>query len=111
MLEIVNSILPYIPSNVIGFLLALAIYLYFKYKVGNIEVDRSKTKETRDTEISKIHDSILKHTFEIDNLKMTALHHSEILDDIKQELGVLNTEVAKLSVSIDTLTQLLNNQK
>lgn len=111
MLEMVKEILPYIPSNVIGLLLLVAMYLYFKYKVRNIETDRTKTKETRDSETTKIHDTLLKHTFEIDNLKMASIHHEEVLDDIKQELGVLNTEVAKLGVSIDKLTDFLHNSK
>lgn len=110
MLEMIKEILPYIPSNVIGLLLLVAMYMYFKYKVGNIEIDRSKTKETRDSETTKIHDTLLKHSFEIDSLKLTSVHHSEVLDDIKQELGVLNTEIAKLSVGIDALTKLLKKE-
>lgn len=110
MLEMLKEILPYIPSNVIGLLLLVAMYMYFKYKVGNIENDRNKTKETRDTETTKIHDTLLKHSFEIDSLKLTSVHHSEVLDDIKQELGVLNTEIAKLSVGIDALTKLLKKE-
>lgn len=111
MLEMVKEILPYIPSNVIGLLLLIAMYLYFKYKVRNIETDRTKTKESRDSETTKIHDTLLKHSFEIDSLKLTSVHHSEVLDDIRQELGVLNTEVAKLGVSIDKLAEFLHNSK
>lgn len=78
-------------------------YLYFKFK--QIRDDRFETKLQRDADSQNIHDMILKHTFQIDQLNGNSQHHEEILEDLRSQLNILNTNIAKLSVTIEGMNK------
>lgn len=77
------------------------VYLYFKFK--KVETDRKATKASRDEDSQNLHDAVLKHTFQIDQLVGSSQHHEDILDDLRNQLNILNTNIAKLSVTIDNM--------
>lgn len=77
------------------------VYLYFKFK--KVESDRKVTKASRDEDSQNLHDAVLKHTFQIDQLVGSSQHHEDILDDLRNQLNILNTNIAKLSVTIDNM--------
>lgn len=74
-------------------------YLYFKF--GKVERDRAMTKKHRDADSQEMHDLLLKHTFQIDELKGHSVHHEQILDDLNRQISLLNTNIAKLQVTIE----------
>ena len=77
------------------------VYLYMKFR--KMESDRLVTKQNRDTDSQNLHDAVLKHTFQIDQLVGSSQHHEDILDDLRNQLNILNTNIAKLSVTIDNM--------
>ena len=81
--------------------IVLSIYMYFKFK--KVESDRKATKASRDEDSQNLHDAVLKHTFQIDQLVGSSQHHEDILDDLRNQLNILNTNIAKLSVTIDNM--------
>lgn len=103
MTEIISSILPYIPENAFALVICVCFYIYINYK-------RKNTKQERDEDSKKIHDELLKHSFEINNLKNADVHKDTLLDDIRSQISTMNVEIAKLAVSIDNLTKLLEKK-
>lgn len=98
-LTAIISVVPPVAIPLVVTILGIA-YLYFKFR--NVEVDRSKTKAVRDKDSLEIHDKLLKHDFEIANLKGQSVHHEELLEDLTKQLSILNTNVVKLQVTIDS---------
>lgn len=107
MLEVINAILPYISPTALPLVVVIlgGIFIYKK-----IDGQRKQTKEQRDSEYIKLHDTIEKLKWEVDSLKQNDIHREQVIEDIRSQLGILNTEVAKLSVSIDKLTQFLTKE-
>ena len=100
--QLVSTILPYISPSALPVVLVVlgGLYIYRK-----IDGQRKVTAVERDKEFSDIHDTILKHEFEISNLKGTSLHHAEVLDDLRDTVGVLNANIVKLTVTVESLCE------
>ena len=79
------------------------LYLYFKF--GRMEKDRQETKTARDADSQAIHDTLMKHTFQIDELKGHSVHHEQVLDDVNKQLSLLNTNIVKLQVTIENMNK------
>jgi len=98
--DVIATILPYIPSSALPVILVVlgGLYIYRK-----IDGERKATASQRDEEFAKVHDTLLQHGFEITNLKGTSTHHEEVLDDLRNQVGVLNSNIVKLTVTVENL--------
>ena len=83
-------------------------YLYFKFK--KVEDDRKSTKIARDNDSQEIHDTLLKHSFELANLKGTIDLHNDKLESIDKQLSIVNQELVKLNIQVENLTTALKEQ-
>ena len=101
MMEALGTVIAAIPAGALPLVVTILgiAYLYFKFEKE--KKDRAETKVKRDTDSQEIHDMLLKHTFEISNLKGQQDHHAELLEDLTKQLALLNTNVVKLQVTID----------
>ncbi len=81
-------------GNVTAIIAAVVVYLI-------IYLQRNSTASKRDEDSQSIHDDILKLRFEVDSLKHSDVHKEEILEDLRNQLNILNTNLAKLSVTIE----------
>jgi len=81
-------------GNVTAIIAAVVVYVI-------IYLQRNSTASRRDEDSQGIHDDILKLRFEVDNLKHSDVHKEEILEDLRNQLNILNTNLAKLSVTIE----------
>lgn len=77
-------------------------YLWFKF--GRVQQDRVETKAERDKDSQDIHDTLVRHSFEIANLKGRTELHDTLLSDINKQINILNTNLAILTEKIDNLT-------
>lgn len=84
------------------------LYLWFKF--GRIEKDREDTKQQRDKDSQNIHDEILKHSFEITNLKGIVDLHKSRLESIDHQLSVVNEQLVRLNMSVEHLSASLKEQ-
>lgn len=84
-------------------------FLYFKF--GKAEKDREKTKTQRDSDSQNIHDTLLKQSFDIANLKGRIELHDTLLTDINKQINILNTNLAILTEKIDNLNITLQEIK
>lgn len=104
MLEIITTILPYISPSALPLVVVILGGLFIYKKIGN---DRAKTKEMRDMDSQKIHDDILKLQFKMTELDGRTVKHDTLIEDMRQELGALNTNIVRLSVVVEELAKQL----
>ena len=81
-------------GNATAIIAAVVVYVI-------IYLQRNNTASRRDEDSQGIHDDILKLRFEVDSLKHSDVHKEEILEDLRNQLNILNTNLAKLSVTIE----------
>lgn len=83
-------------------------YLYFKFT--KMEQDRNATKVSRDADSQAIHDTLLKHSFDVANLKGIVELHRDRLESIDKQLAIVNQELVKLNLQVEHLTSALKEQ-
>lgn len=107
MIEVISTILPYITPSALPIVLVVlgGLYIYKK-----IDGERSKTKEIRDTDSQKIHDDILKLQFKVSEIDGRTVKHEQVIEDLREQINLLNTNVVRLSVVIEQLAERLEKQ-
>ena len=104
MLEVINTILPYISPTALPLIVVILGGLFIYKKIGN---DRAKTKEQRDTDSQNIHDDILKLQFKVSEIDGRTVKHETLIEDMRQQLSELNTNIVRLSVVVEELAKQL----
>lgn len=107
MIEVISTILPYITPSALP-LVVVVLGGLFIYK--KIDGDRAKTKEIRDTDSQKIHDDILKLQFKVSEIDGRTVKHEQVIEDLREQINLLNTNVVRLSVVIEQLAERLEKQ-
>lgn len=85
------------------------LYLWFKF--GRMEKDRQETKNQRDNDSQNIHDDLLKLKFKVNELDGRTVHHADLLEDLREQVATLNSNISKLSVQIEMYCNLLKDKK
>ena len=108
--SVLTSIINAIPGSALPLVVCvLGIgYLYFKF--NRVEKDRESTKELRDKDSQEMHDTLLKHEFRITELKDIVNLHRDKLNSIDSQLSIINSELVKLNVQVESLTNTLKEQ-
>jgi uncharacterized protein HemX len=99
----IGAIISAIPPSAIPIVVVILGLGYLWFKFGQEKKDRALTKDIRDKDSQEIHDTLLRHTFQIDELKGHSVHHEQILDDVNKQLALLNTNIVKLQVTIENM--------
>lgn len=94
--QLISIIVPYIPAACWPMVLVAGVYFI-------INKQRKDTKQTRDQDSLALHDKILKHDFDIANLKGQTVAHDNIINDLREQIALLNTNIARLSVILDRM--------
>ena len=103
-MDLINTIAPYVPQYAWPCIILVLGY-------AKIQSDRKKTRAVRDADSNKIHDKILKHDFLIGQLKDSQTLQAQILEDLRDAVSAMNVGVAKLEVSVSTLTEAIKEMK
>lgn len=85
------------------------LYLWFKF--GRMEKDRQEIKNQRDNDSQNIHDDLLKLKFKVNELDGRTVHHADLLEDLREQVSTLNSNISKLSVQIEMYCNLLKDKK
>ena len=85
------------------------LYLWFKF--GQIEKDRKETKVERDNDSQTIHDDILKLKFKVSELEGRTVHHADLLEDLREQVATLNSNISKLTVQLEMYCNLIKDKK
>lgn len=103
-MELISTIAPYVPQYAWPLLILALGY-------AKIQSDRKKTREVRDADSTELHDKILRHDFLISQLKDNQTLQAQILEDLRDAVSAMNVGVAKLEVSVTTLTEAVKEIK
>lgn len=85
------------------------LYLWFKF--GRMEKDRQETKNQRDTDSQNIHDDLLKLKFKVNELDGRTVHHADLLEDLREQVATLNSNISKLTVQLEMYCNILKDKK
>ena len=85
------------------------VYLYFKFK--KVETDRKLTKSVRDADSTNIHDQLLKNTWDISRIKEDNNHRDALLDDLRQQVTIVNQNLAVVANKLDSLVEAVKEKK
>lgn len=107
MISVITQILPYITPSALPLVVVVlgGLYIYKK-----IDGDRAKTKEVRDSDSQKLHDDILKLQFKVSELDGKTVKHEQVIEDFREQINLLNTNMVRLSVVIEQLSERLEKQ-
>lgn len=98
-------------AALVGFIVAATALIKMWTDILAIRRDRLSTKETRDKDSQDMHDEIIRLKMQITQIKDNQDHHAEIMEDLRDTTALLNTNVAKLGVVVDTLSETVKEMK
>lgn len=95
-------------TSLVGNLALLVKVITDKIKLTN---DRLATKTERDNAEQEIRDAVLKHGFQIQQLRDQQALTSTVVDDLRDTCATLNTNIAKLDLNVVNLTEAIKELK
>lgn len=101
---IISLILPYIAPSALPLIVVILGIAYIQSK-------RKETKVERDKDSQEIHDKILKHDFEITNLKGEFTQQKNVNEDLSKQIIELSRAVASFTSSVDSLKEIVKDLK
>lgn len=84
-------------------------YIYFRF--NKVEKDREVTKQQRDSDSQAIHDDILKIKFKVNELDGRTVHHADLLEDLREQVATLNSNISKLTVQLELYCNIIKDKK
>ena len=95
---------PKLTAAIIGLLVELTLLVKVYTDVLRIKSQRQETATRRDSAEQELRDQVLKNTMAITTLKDNQALHATVMDDLRDAVGVLSTNTAKLGVVVDNLS-------
>lgn len=95
-------------TSLVGNLALLVKVITDKMKLTN---ERLATKTERDRDSQELHDMVLKHGFQISQLKDQQALTSTVVDDLRDTCATLNTNIVKLDTNVSNLTSVIKELK
>ena len=106
--SILQLIVPTIPGAAWSVIILVlgGIYIYKK-----IEADRKVTKNERDKDSQDLHDKIMKHDWEINQIKSDNNHRDILLDDLRKQVEAVNQNLAVVATKLDNLVEVIKGKR
>ena len=76
-----------------------------------VKASRNETKLARDADSQDLHDKVLKHGFQIQQLKDQQALTATVVDDLRDTCNTLNTNIVKLDVNVGNLAEAIKELK
>ena len=102
--DLLPTLIQSIPSSALPLVVVIIGCFYIYKKIGK---EREETKAVRDKDTLQIREDIIGLKFKVSNIEGRTVHHEEILDDLRNQIAILNTNIVKLS----TIIERMNNVK
>ena len=105
---IVNAIVPTVPGAAWSVIILVlgGLYIYRK-----IESNRKVTKVERDRDSQDLHDKIMRHDWEINQIKSDNNHRDILLDDLRKQVEAVNQNLAIVATKLDNLVDAVKGKK
>lgn len=75
------------------------------------KADRAETKIARDADSQSLHDKVLSHGFQIQQLKDAQSLTATVVDDLRDTCAQLNSNIVKLDTNVTNLTEAVKELK
>lgn len=75
------------------------------------KADRAETKVARDADSQELHDKVLSHGFQIQQLKDAQSLTATVVDDLRDTCAQLNANIVKLDTNVLNLTEAVKELK
>lgn len=75
------------------------------------KADRAETKIARDADSQSLHDKVLSHGFQIQQLKDAQSLTATVVDDLRDTCAQLNANIVKLDTNVLNLTEAVKELK
>ena len=75
------------------------------------KADRAETKIVRDKDSQELHDRVLSHGFQIQQLKDAQSLTATVVDDLRDTCAQLNANIVKLDTNVLNLTEAVKELK
>lgn len=98
-------------TAVVLFLTTAAGLLKVWTEIAKVKADRLATRADRDRDSLEVHDTLLKQGFQIQQCRDALALYQTVQDDLKTELNLLNTNVAKLTVVVENLGETVKEMR
>lgn len=85
------------------------LYLYFKFR--QVEAARKVTKDERDKDSQDLHDKLMRHDWEINQIKADNNHRDILLDDLRKQVETVNHNLAIVATKLDSLVEAVKGRK
>lgn len=87
--------------GIAGLVGAITSWIKAKTSTEQIKAERLRS----DSEAKELRDQILKNTWEICQLKDNAKHNETLVDDLRNQISSVNTELARALVKLDEIAK------
>lgn len=96
---------PTLIAALVGLLTALATLI--KQISDNIKIKtaRLETAKMRNEDSQRLHDQVLRNTFDITALKDNQVHHVQLMEDLRDQVAALNVSMASYNANMTSLTK------
>lgn len=101
--QLITTVISTLSPSALPIVVVVVSALFFFYKFKSIEHDRNITKANRNADSQNIHDDILKLKFRVNALEGNNVHHEEVLNDLREQISILTTNIAKLNTQIEMM--------
>lgn len=79
-------------------------------KTQNIEQARKITKVERDDDSKKMHDELLRHSWELSRIKDDNSHRDQLLEDLRKQVEAVNSNLAVVATKLDNLVEAVSRR-
>lgn len=109
--QIVTSLISALSPSALPIVVCVLGIAYLHFKFSKVEKDREVTKQQRDSDSQSIHDDILKLKFKVSDLEGRTVHHADLLEDLREQVATLNSNISKLTVQLEMYCNILKDKK
>lgn len=102
---------PELIAAIVAVLGALATYLKSRSDISTVRDERARTASVRDQDSLQLHDAVQRLEWDVKYLKDEIGFANARIDEQQKTAGILTTELAKISVKLDTVIEALKERK
>lgn len=102
---------PKLIAALVGLIVELTLLVKVWRDLLAVKADRAITAETRNKDSLEIHDAILRHGFQIQQLKDQQSLTATALDDLRDQCATLNSNIVKLDTNVANLTEAIKEMR
>lgn len=102
---------PKLTAALVGLIVELTLLVKVWRDLLAMKQARADTAQVRNADSQEIHDTILKHGFQLQQLKDAQSLQATVIDDLRDTCSTLNSNIVKLDTNVANLTEAIKELK